>query len=74
MARAVDEVLPSEAGRLTGLSPQRVRQLVDSGRLPARRGPLGMRLIRREDVEKLAEQRKRAERQRPGAIHGGDRE
>jgi excisionase family DNA binding protein len=74
MPAEIDEVLVGEAAHDLRLSPQRVRQLVDSGRLPARRGPLGMRLIRREAVEKLAEQRKRAERQRPGAIHGGDRE
>ena len=40
-------VLASEAGRLLGLSPQRIRQLVDQGRLAARRGPRGMRLIER---------------------------
>jgi excisionase family DNA binding protein len=52
-------VLVGEAGRLLGISPQRVRQLVDEGRLPAQRGPLGMRLIDRRAIERLAEQRGR---------------
>ena len=54
-------VLASEAGRLLGLSPQRIRQLVDQGRLAARRGPRGMRLIERKAVEALIEQRRQRE-------------
>jgi len=53
-------VLASEAGRLLGLSPQRVRQLVDAGRLAARRGPHGMRMIEKRAVEALIEQRRRS--------------
>lgn len=54
-------VLASEAARLLGLSPQRVRQLVAQGRLAARRGPRGMRLIERKAVDALIEQRRRRE-------------
>ncbi len=58
MVKTMDHfVLPSEAARLLGLSVQRVRQLVDQGRLAARRGPRGMRLIERKALEALREQR-----------------
>jgi hypothetical protein len=57
MPQVIDEVLASEAARIIGCSSQRIRQLVDAGRLPARRGPLGMRFIEREAVERLARER-----------------
>lgn len=47
------------AGHLLGVSRERVRQLIDQGRLPAMRGPYGMRMIRREAVLKLAQERGR---------------
>ncbi len=54
-------VLPAEAARLLDLTPQRVKQLVDEGRLAAHRiGPRGVRLIERKSVEALAEQRRAA--------------
>src|SRR5579862_9649027 len=53
-----DKVLPSEAGRLLGLSSQRVVQLVDAGRLPARR-VLGIRIIPRAAVLEMAAERAR---------------
>lgn len=53
------EVMIGEAARTLGLSPQRVRQLVDAGRLPARRGPYRFRLLDRAAVEQLAKERER---------------
>jgi len=54
-------VLPAEAARLLGLTPHRVKQLVDEGRLRAHRiGPRGVRLIERASVEALCEQRRQA--------------
>jgi excisionase family DNA binding protein len=50
-------MLASEAARRLGLSPQEVRRLVDTGRLEAERGTLGIRLISKRDVERLAEER-----------------
>ena len=52
-------VLPSEAARMIGCSPQWIRALVDSGRLPAERGPGGIRLIDRRAVKRLAQERAR---------------
>jgi excisionase family DNA binding protein len=52
-------VLPAEAARILQLTPHRVKQLVDEGRLKAHRiGPRGVRLIERKAVEALAEQRR----------------
>ena len=56
--RDPDKVLASEAGRILNLTPQRVAQLVDSGKLPARR-VLGVRIIPRKAVEALAKERER---------------
>jgi excisionase family DNA binding protein len=54
-------VLPAEAAKLLGLTPQRVKQLVDEGRLAAHRiGPRGVRLIERKAVEALIKQRHQA--------------
>ncbi len=47
---------PAEAGRRLGLSVDRIRQLVDHGRLEATRTPLG-RLIDAGSVEALAAER-----------------
>ena len=52
-------VLPSEAGRIIGLSPNRVRQLVDARELPAEIGPGGIRLISRNAAEDFAKKRRR---------------
>jgi excisionase family DNA binding protein len=52
-------VLPAEAARLLGVTPRRVTQLVDEGRLAAHRiGSRGVRLIERQAVEALIEQRR----------------
>lgn len=48
-----------EAAHLLGLSVQRVRALVDSGRLPGERTVYGMRLVNAEAVDRMAQERKR---------------
>ena len=64
MLKVVDRfMLASEAARKLGLTPQRVRQLVDQGDLPAERGPGNIRLIDRASVEKLSERRSRSAKQ-----------
>ncbi|HLY23522.1 MAG TPA: helix-turn-helix domain-containing protein [bacterium] len=50
-------ILPSEAARIIGVSPGYVRSLVDAGRLKAKRGPLGVRLIDRSAVVAFAQER-----------------
>ncbi len=47
----------ADAARVLGVVPATVRQMERSGRLPARRTVGGMRLFRREDVERLARER-----------------
>lgn len=61
-------ILPSQAGRILGVSSQHVRRLVDDGHLPAQRGPYGMRMIPRRAVEKMAEERAHRERDRALAV------
>lgn len=58
-------VLASEAGRIIGVSPQRIRQLADTGQLPAERGPLGIRLFDRAAVLEFAERRARRVADKP---------
>jgi excisionase family DNA binding protein len=53
-------VSASEAGRILGVTRVRVAQLMDAGELPFQEVNPRMRLIRRADVEKLAEQRRQA--------------
>ncbi len=48
-----------QAAHLLGLSPQRVRVLVDTGKLEGERTPLG-RLISAESVERLKQERANA--------------
>ncbi|TAK32623.1 MAG: DNA-binding protein [Chloroflexota bacterium] len=52
---------PAQAGTWLGVSAQRIRQLLDEGRLQGIRTPLG-RLIDPESVETLARQRKEGDR------------
>jgi excisionase family DNA binding protein len=52
-----DLLTPSDAARVLGLSPDSVRVLSDSGRLPALRTVSGRRLFRRGDVDRLAADR-----------------
>ena len=47
----------ADAARLPGVVPATVRHMERSGRLPAERTAGGMRLFRREDVERLAAER-----------------
>jgi excisionase family DNA binding protein len=61
----MDEWLtPADAARLLGVVPATVRQMERDGRLPAQRTAGGMRLFRRDDVERMAEER--AQRQSAG--------
>lgn len=57
MIEAETIVNVQEAGRVLGLGPQRTRQLIDAGDLPAVRTSTGMRLVKLSDAERLAEQR-----------------
>jgi excisionase family DNA binding protein len=57
--REPDELMTvSDAGRILGLSPDMVRRLADEGRLRLMRTVGGVRLFRRADVERLAEERR----------------
>ncbi len=51
-------MLTGEAAKALGVSVQRIRQLVDAGRLPAVRTETGVRLLDRTAVEDLAARRK----------------
>jgi excisionase family DNA binding protein len=50
-------ITPAEAARLIEVTPARIRQMVDSGRIPALRTGAGWRLLKRSDVERLAHER-----------------
>ena len=64
MPAALEETIGiSTAARLLGISEGRVRQLADSGALPATRSPHG-RLFDRGDVEALAGEREQRRRER----------
>lgn len=57
--REPDELMTvSDAGRILGLSPDMVRRLADEGQLRLMRTVGGVRLFRRSDVERLAEERR----------------
>ncbi len=45
---------PADAAKILGLVPASVRLLADTGQLPTVRTARGMRLFRREDVDRLA--------------------
>lgn len=53
----------NEAARLARLSPERIRQLADDGRLPYFWTPLG-KLYERADIERLRLERERAPQRR----------
>jgi excisionase family DNA binding protein len=56
---APEWLTPAQAARALGLTPIRVRQLVDAGRLDAQRTPLG-RLVRASAVAAMAAERQQA--------------
>jgi excisionase family DNA binding protein len=60
-------ITTGEAARRLQLSPERVRQLVDSGKLRAKRGLYGHRLVDAEVVEIFAQQRRERGRERATA-------
>ena len=51
-----ETLTPAQAGRLLGVTAERVRQLSEAGRLDVVRTPLG-RLYRRRDIEALKAKR-----------------
>jgi excisionase family DNA binding protein len=53
-----DLLVVSDVARLLGLTPDAVRYHERAGRLPAQRTPGGVRVFRREDVEKFKTLRK----------------
>ena len=57
MATTAQRLTPGEAGKILGVGPQRIRDLVDEGRLPAERTATGVRLIPVSAVEQLLEER-----------------
>jgi molybdopterin-binding protein len=54
-----------QAAEILGVSPDTVRRWTVSGRLPARRTPGGQRTVARDDVARLAAERRRSGRERP---------
>jgi excisionase family DNA binding protein len=67
-----DLLTPSDAARVLGLSPDSVRVLSDSGRLPGMRTVSGRRLFRRGDVDHLAAERAHQSAARAHAHHHPD--
>jgi excisionase family DNA binding protein len=59
-----DLMTVADAAEILGLSVDMVRLLERSGRLPALRTTRGIRLFRRADVDRLAEERKRGRKGR----------
>ncbi len=54
----IDELMTAgDASKILNIVPATVRLLADAGKLPAVRTERGMRLFRREDVERLAAER-----------------
>ena len=51
-------ITPGMAAKILRMSPGYVRYLTDTGRLPAVRGTLGIRLIEKAAVEELARKRR----------------
>lgn len=65
--KATELLLASEAARLVGISRQRVHQMADCGDLPCERiGENRVRVFKRADVERLAQERERERRQKRG--------
>jgi excisionase family DNA binding protein len=61
-----DLMTVADAGKILGLSADMVRLLERSGRLCALRTTRGVRLFRRADVDRLAQDRKRDRRSAAG--------
>jgi excisionase family DNA binding protein len=59
MHDAEEKLTRGQVARLLNVSPERIRQLTNSGRLRFTATPLG-RLYARRDVEQLAQQRRQA--------------
>lgn len=62
-AAQLERLLPvGQCARRLNVSPQRVRQLIDEGALPAVRGAYAVRLVDREVLEKFARERQEKNR------------
>lgn len=59
-----DLLTPSHAARVLGVSTDTVRNMADSGKLPAMKTTNGRRFFRRADVDQLAVQRRLSPRGR----------
>jgi excisionase family DNA binding protein len=71
----MDDLLsPADAARLLGVVPATVRQMERDGRLPAQRTVGGMRLFRREDVERLRDARAAGQQAGPAVESHVDKE
>jgi excisionase family DNA binding protein len=57
-------LLTSEAARILGIAPATVHSLVRRGHLRAKRTTGGVRVFRREDVERLLVERREAARRK----------
>lgn len=66
-----DLLLPSDAARILRVSSDTVRNLANSGRLPVMRTVSGRRFFRREDVDRVAVERKGL-RHGPNAVVSDD--
>ena len=55
---AQEWLTPAQAGRMIGVTAQRVRQMADAGQLTCKRTPLG-RLLDADSVERLRDKRRR---------------
>ncbi len=62
-----DLLSPGDAGRLLGVSTERVQQLDREGKLPALRDSAGRRLFRKADVLRFRSKRERARGHRVAA-------
>ncbi len=63
-----DKVTPSEAGKILGVSRQRVDVFISEGRLKVvdRVGPQKMRLLERAEVERFKRERKKKAKSKTG--------
>ena len=63
VAAAFDPMLTGEAARLLEIAQDTLREWDRRGLLKARRTPSGVRVFARDEVERLAEQRRQARRE-----------
>jgi molybdopterin-binding protein len=64
-SKVQDRVRLGQAAEMLGVSPDTVRRMTRRGELQAERTPGGQRTVSRDDVSRLAAERRRAGRERP---------